>query len=1132
MSSLKLYLLGPPQIEFDGELLKLDARKNVALLGYLAVTRENQTRESLITLLWPELEPSRARAGLRRNLSVLRKALADEWLVVDRETIGLKISEDFWLDVEKFLGLITSDKGHDHPDNEVCPVCLENLAMGVELYRGDFLQGFSLRDSSNFDEWQFFQTENLRQELATALEKLVYGHTAENAFRKAIPYTRRWLQVDPLHEPAYRRLMELYTWTGQWAAALHQYEVCERTLREQLDVAPSDETINLYKTIKRDRVLTTPEQSLEKHSSISENISKNNLPAQSTPFVGRQAELVELTRLLLDDDNRLVTILGTGGMGKTRLALEIATKQLGQFPHGVFYIPLARLHSVDSITSAVAEAMDFSFYERSAPHQQLLNALRSKDILLILDNIEHLLESSQWVNEVLKVAPNVKILATSRIKLNLQAENVFPIAGMDYPVELSYPNYQQRARENTAEYGAIQLFIQAARRVKPNFKLVQEDYQKVIRICQLVEGMPLAILLAANWVEVLTINEIVEEIKKGLDFLEVDLQDIPARQRSVRAVFDHSWRLLSETEKTVFQELSIFRAGFTRDAASKIVGSSLHDLRILVSKSLLHYTSTGRYEMHELIRQFAVDKLSESPSVYHLVRERHTEYYASYIQQRETKLKGTQPQVILNEIETESSNAYLAWNWAVENQQLNRIDQMVDGLHFFYLCRMRYQEGEVICQQAIDILKSVVAGEGLRILSKIMMWQGIFNYRLGLSGKSDQILNDSLTLLEDTALTNQDTRIEKAAILMQMGHTVFDQNRKKALDLYQQSLTLYRSLDDQWGIANALSALSWSMWSGGEYDAAKEKFEETLMIRQSLGDIQGIVDSLSGLGQIEIFLGQFEEAERLMYESLKVLHEIGSSSDYSNDQNIFSEEKKLKKDVTISTNWYQEKVGLYSDLGFSHSLAPSNSILGFILKHLGRYEEARYQAGEGLALARQVGWHQEEGLTLEVLGEICLAEKAYDKALDYLMESAGILRSTGQLELYEVIALLGYVYLRLSQIPTAIQHLVEAMQLASSVPTVFPIITALMGFALFFAEIGEVERAVELFAFASLYPRIANSYWFEDIAGYEISQLAEALPPERIKKAKERGRRRDLDTTVADLIDEFSKIESASKQVF
>jgi predicted ATPase/DNA-binding SARP family transcriptional activator len=857
MSGLKLYLLGPPRLERDGVPLEFDTRKNMALIAYLAVTGEGHNREALITLLWPELEPSRARAGLRRNLSVLKKALGGEWLVVERETIGTDPHADFWSDVDQFQDLLTSCRGHGHPQADFCPACLTSLAEAVELYRGDFLEGFSLRDSPNFDDWQFFQTESLRQELASALGRLVRGHTAQAMYQAAIPYARRWLALDPLHEAAHRHLMGLYAWSGQRAAALRQYGECERVLDEELGVPPEGETAQLFKAIKEQREipgelsldLSPPGDSLTTPLSQQPAGRKQNLPVQPTPFVGRKEELAELGRLLADPDVRLVTVLGAGGMGKTRLALQAAGAQLDSFTHGVFLVSLAPLQSVDSIVPTVAKTLDFSFYERSQPDQQLLDYLSRKNVLLIMDSYEHLLDGAGWVTEVLQETAYVRIVTTSRAKLNVQSEHLFTVLGMDFPDTTSKLTHDDRSEEPTEvdQYGAIQLFLQAARRVQPGFDLTTENRSHVVRICRLVEGMPLAILLAAAWLEMLTPAEIGAEIGKGLDFLESDLRDVPARQRSMRAVFDHSWHLLPERERKVFQALSVFRGGFTRQAAKQVIDGSLRDLRSLVNKSLVYRTPTGRYEMHEMLRQYAAEKLATSTAHSGRTRDRHAAYYTVILGRQAENLRGPQAQSALAQIELESENARAAWTWAVEHQRVELLEQPpVEALFLFYLWRRRDQEGEAACRLAAEHLEPMVSDDGLRVLSRILMWQGSFSWRLGCIEFANRQLQKSLALLERLEAENLDVRPEKASVLLQMGHITLDVDLERANRLSEQSLSLFRELDDSWGAANALSALGWAAMGGGDYPEARQLFEESLAIRQSMGDQRGFIDSLGG----------------------------------------------------------------------------------------------------------------------------------------------------------------------------------------------------------------------------------------------------------------------------------------------
>jgi predicted ATPase/predicted Ser/Thr protein kinase len=459
---------------------------------------------------------------------------------------------------------------------------------------------------------------------------------------------------------------------------------------------------------------------------------KHNLPVQLTPFFGREADLAQIADRLQDPACRLLTLVGPGGSGKTRLALEAGAAQVDNFAHGVFFVSLAPLDSVKAIVPTVAEALGFSFYEEGEPQQQLLDYLHQKTMLLILDNFEHLLDGAGVVTEVLKTAPDVRILATSRARLNVQGEHLFPIAGMDFPALIP------REPKEAAQYSAVKLFLQSARWVQPSFELTADNVNHVTRICRLVEGMPLGILLAAAWVQMLTPAEIAAEIGQGLDFLETDLRDMPERQRSMRAVFDHSWHLLTGREREVFGGLSVFRGGFTRQAAQRVTGASLRELRALVNKSLLQRTPMGRYEVHELLRQYAAGKLDQSPAASEAVRDRHCAYYAAALQEWEADLKGPREQAVLAEIEADSENARAAWNWAVERGHVEYIEQAIEGLCLFYDLRWRYQEGEAACRMAAEKLGATASGdgpdlsavEGLPVLAKILAWQSVFSREL------------------------------------------------------------------------------------------------------------------------------------------------------------------------------------------------------------------------------------------------------------------------------------------------------------------------------------------------------------------------------------------------------------------
>jgi predicted ATPase/DNA-binding SARP family transcriptional activator len=1168
MSRLALYLLGPPRLELDGAEVHVSRRRAMALLVYLAVTGHSHSRDSLATLLWPELDQSTARARLRRALAALREAIGDGWLDADRETVGLAPDAEVWLDIDRFHGLLAACEAHDHPSTEACRDCFPLLEEAAELYNDHFLAGFTLRDSAAFDEWQFFETEGLKDELTGALVRLATYHASQGDFDAAIGHTRRWLGLDPLHEPAHRHLMALYAQAGQRAAALRQYEECARVLEEELGLSPSAETTSLY-----ERIRTGPAERGEPSAQ-----PRHNLPVQTTPFVGREKELATIEARLSDPDCRLLTLVGPGGSGKTRLALEAAMGRVEEYEHGVYFVSLAPLRSVDGIVPTVAQALGFSFYEGGEPRQQLLGYLRQKNMLIVMDNFEHLLDGVDLVTAVLKTAPDVKILATSRARLNVGGEHRFRVGGM------SVPESPSGAVADAGQYSAVELFLQGARRAQPSFELTAENLSGVVQVCRLVDGMPLGIRLASAWVEMLAPEEIAAEIGRSFDLLETDRRDVPQRQRSMRATLDHSWRLLTEREREVFRALSVFRGGFTQEAAQEVTHASLHTLLTLVNKSLLHRAPTGRYEMHELLRQYAEEKLGEEPAAGETARDLHCAYYTAALQQWGADLKGSRQKTALAEMDAEIENARAAWDWAAERGQVERLDRAMDGLCWFYSWRSRSLEGEAACLMAVSKLATIPSGGGpvlgqatraegaivglqapcpealvltdpvlsspgqckdrakapslfrdpeslglgtrggtggLRVWAKILAWQSRFTSSVGYAV---QLMQQSLALLEGPALADQDTRAEKAyALFLTSTHSQVPGGFfQEARQLEEQSVALYRALGDRWAMAMVLDCSGrLAHDSLGDYDKAQRLCEESLAIRRSLGDQMGIANSLRSLGTTARALGQLEKAERLFRECFAIRQEMDIQRYIANSFDELGITFTCLGKFAEACSSMEECMVIVDDLGHRDSWAWESLFLCEAKAHLGQYEQARDLGQAGHTFFQETG--SNIGFSFFELGLLALAEEAYAEAHQLLLESVAIYREVEHREMKSwALGLLGYAVRGLGRPCQARQHLCEALRTVADTGGIMPsLMYALPAVALLLADRGEVERAVEVYALASRYPFVANSRWFEDVAGKHIAAVAATLPPEAVAAAQERGRVRDLDATVAELLAEL-----------
>ncbi|MGD8475493.1 MAG: BTAD domain-containing putative transcriptional regulator, partial [Anaerolineae bacterium] len=811
MTRLSVRLLGTLQITLEGTpATGFQSNKERALLAYLSEeSQQPHTREKLAGLLWPERTESAARNNLRRALSNLRRTIGDRvqggepLLLVTHRTICLNSAADTWIDTQAFRNLLAAPR---HPS----PARLEQA---IDLYHGGFLEGFFLADSPAFEDWSVMCRERYQRLMREMLHLLVEQYQAQGDHERALQLAWRLVDLEPSWEEAHRQLILLLALSGRRSEALAQYLRCRRLLAEELDVAPSPETTSLYEEI-RDGNLTVSAPSQQRQLAPT-----HNLPLSSGPFVGRETDMAQIKNCLQDPTCRLLTLVGAGGMGKTRLALEAVRDWISQLqedrPEGVTLVSLAPVQTAEAISAAIAQAADFPLSPGGEPGQQLLETLRPKRWLLILDSFEHLLDGAGFVAEILRTAPHVRILVTSRARLNLRGEYCFPVSGIDYPQQI--PHDAQQARG----FAAIELFLQAAHQVQPDFAPANTDLGEIARICRLVEGMPLGILLAAAWSGMIGPSDIAAEIDKGLDFLEADWPDVPERQRSLRAVFDRSWHLLNEREQEVFQTLSIFAGGFTRAAAQQVSGASLHELKRLVDRSLLQVSPSGWYDMHELLGQYAIGKLDSRGKVGTVARDLHAAYYIAALERWEADLFGSRQQEAMIEMEADIDNLSAAWTWTVERGQVARLARPMWVLVQFYWHSGRYREAEATfsatsaaAEASATAAAAAAAGTQsaadkatcLKVWVQALAWQSNFQRVIGQGEAARRLQQQCLSILEDPALSGQDTRLERAILAWCMGVTVCMADYAQGRQWYDESYALFRELGHQWGMAWTLNS--------------------------------------------------------------------------------------------------------------------------------------------------------------------------------------------------------------------------------------------------------------------------------------------------------------------------------------
>ena len=581
-----------------------------------------------------------------------------------------------------------------------------------------------------------------------------------------------------------------------------------------------------------------------------------NLPAPRTSFVGRVSELDEIDRLLEDPDCRLLTLVGPGGAGKTRLALEAAARRIERYPHGVHFVPLVSVASPEFLAPAVAESIQFAVdgaHSGFSAQEQLLDYLGERSTLLVLDNFEHLVDGADLLGEIIERAPKVELLTTSRERLNVQSEWVLDVHGLGL------------AENGNGGSGALRLFVERARQVEPGFSLDDDERAEAGRICRLVEGLPLGIELAASWVSVLSCAEIADEIEQNIDFLATSMRDVPERHRSLRAAFDQSWRLLSGEQQDVLARLSVLRGDYGREAAAAVAGADLRLLSDLVSKSLVRRSDFGRYELHELLRQYSAEKLAaESPDALASTRERHARHYLGALDERRGALVGKGVAGARDELRRELDNLRVAAEWAVATWDENEARDVLAGLNEFFFAHSWFDGAETF-ERLAALASDVVA-------LAAVAYRTSTGSALGYDEELDRLALECLPRLRENRMTR-----ELGACLLALGtNACYRDVYPEAADYLEEAVATARAAGDGVGEVASLSWLGFvQLLLGDDLEATRASFEACRATAERLGNPQLLAYALSKLGILADSEERYADAMRLHMEANELFASVG-----------------------------------------------------------------------------------------------------------------------------------------------------------------------------------------------------------------------------------------------------------------
>jgi predicted ATPase/DNA-binding SARP family transcriptional activator len=1026
MVQLTLTLLGGFQAAVNGRPLHFPTDKIRGLLAYLAIEQGRpHRREALAALFWPDLPDKQARGNLRLSLHRLRQTLDKASPDLSAALLEITPTAVQWssgvaqVDCVQLRESLTAVANHPHPQAENCPVCLLQLEAAAALLQGELLAGFSVADSLPFEEWLLVQREYSHQQGLRLFSLLAAAQMERAAYDAAYAYAQRQLALEPWYEAAHRQAMQALAWQGERERALAQFAYCRDILWRELGVEPASETAALAQQIRDGALSARPAVAPLRH-----------FPAFLTPFVGRQVELEEIVARLRQPDGRLLTLVGPGGTGKSRLAIQAAHHLAAQSPdlEGVYFAPLAAVNESALVLTAVAAALDLHL-EPENPRAQLLAALEPRKLLILLDNLEHLPGVADLVADLLAAAPGLRLLATSREPLNLQGERRLPVGGLAYPAD---PDEADPLR-----YDGVKLFVQSARQMAPDFQPTVVDMTAVCRLCQLLDGLPLALELAAAWTRLMDCPAILQETERSLTFLAAPWRDAPPRHQSLQAVFQQTWAMLPPHQQQILAQMAAFPADFSLPALQAIIpAATMLDVAALLDKSLLRRAEGGRYELHPLLKQFAAAQASPDPA-WRVAFSRH---YLQEAARLEAAFYRPAPQAALDQLRRDLPHLRRAWLWGVKNGLWGELGRSLPALTRFYQLSGLFAEAVAGVEQTLaqlpELAETAVLRGQLHLQSSHFLGQqgdyeaAMSQAEIALSlaerlgdgallaqarakmgewlrhrsrfAEAEEWLNKALAAAEEAGLfeTKEARLFEKAwllaAIHNEIGFSHLGRGQYAAgRQAFQTALSLYQEQGDESGTAVTLGNLGYVNQLQADYAAARDYLQQALALAETLGDRQGIVKHTLGLGKVDQEQGEFETARSQYQTALRQAEAIGYLRGALTARVRLADADLLQNRLDAAEQGYQRALPLLEKAGLRDLIAHVTGNLGIIQARRGAFEAAIVQYETAATLCRAINDPVSASRHLSNLGVARRRLGQYEAAQTAFLEALQTARAVG-----------------------------------------------------------------------------------------------------------------------------------------
>lgn len=971
-----LQLLGVPKLEQQGQNIAIPLDKPASMLFYLAQRADWVSRSELGFLYRPDAPEQIALSNVRNYIYRAKNYPWANTLEVTKARIRYQINTD----VQAFNTAFKE----------------ANWQQALKLYKGTFLKGISLQDAPSLETWLELERQDLSQKWRMAA--LRHSHKLENNqdYVNAETWLEKVLKADPLDEEALQAYLRVLFLSGKRSQASDTFESFQKKLKQDLDVEPLETTKTLFESLG---------QLEPKHFKTAKTKPRHNLPAQTTRFIGRKQELERLTKTLAKPDCRLLTLIGLGGAGKTRLGLELAATQLEHY-QGVYFVPLAGVNSADLLASTIAASIGLGLSGKNDPKEQLAQFISDKEMLLLIDNFEHLVEGALLIEELLSAAPKLKIIITSRIALELTGEWLFDLSGLSYPPEAT--------NEALSSFDAIQLFNNRAERVSASFTAEKESLEAVAELSRKVEGLPLALELAATWTRSLSVPQLLTELDKSFDLLSSQHKDLSERHRSIKNVFDYSWQRLSQKEQDALAKLSVFQGGFTLEAAEQVAHAHLALLLSLINHSLVQ-RKQGRFDLHEFVRQYAAEKLDQRAEHHDLCEQRFIDYYRDFLLSQKVALKGESQKEALDLIAQDIGNVRSVWRFLVKAEEQESIFQLAPVFFNYFDIRANYEEGySLFATTAKTFL------EKGKYRGALLTGQGTFAWRKDNYREAKRILEEALTCSLDSrwqataliSLSNVENSLgnpleaekhlelalavsSKANDKQSMatsynGLAIFAAHKgdvARSVKLFRENLELCISLGNKVARARAMRNLANTIAGSVNGKEAEDLFIGSLKLSKSLGDLRGEMMSSNGLGFFYLNRAKPKEARYYFELSLSISETIADRHSIALAKNLLSETARYEEDYLTAQQLEEESLAVRRELGDKSGVAFSLDNLGQIADKQARHYEAEVYLLEALELRRSLNQKKTMIASLCNLAKVRINLESFENARNHLNEA-------------------------------------------------------------------------------------------------------------------------------------------------